>query len=266
MAFARAVVQPADRPQPVPARPGRALDAFARVYVINLAQRADRRREMAEQLARVGLSFDHPRVSRIDAVRPDAARGWPTLGARGCFLSHLSILTDAAARDEGDILILEDDADWTGTLLRAPAGALSGGWDLLHGGYGAGDAPDGLPARTAGPGGLHRVGPDLPLPLTHCLGIRAPMIAALRDDLRAVATRPPGHPDGGPMHVDGAYTRFRAAHPDVHTVVATPAFATQRASETDIHVQGAWRRLPGVRGLLRAGRGLVNARRQAALG
>jgi GR25 family glycosyltransferase involved in LPS biosynthesis len=36
------------------------LDIFQKIYVINLAARTDRRREMQEQFDRIGLRLDDP--------------------------------------------------------------------------------------------------------------------------------------------------------------------------------------------------------------
>jgi hypothetical protein len=74
------------------------LDYFDRIYVINLPARTDRKREMEEQLARIGLSFAHPRVSLFAAIRPHEPGGFDTIGARGCFSSHLEVLRDAHRR------------------------------------------------------------------------------------------------------------------------------------------------------------------------
>ena len=46
--------------------------------------------------------------------------------------------------------------------------------------------------------------------------------------------RPPGHPDGGPMHIDGAYSTFRVQNPDVVTLIASPNLGWQRSSRSDV--------------------------------
>jgi hypothetical protein len=52
--------------------------------------------------------------------------------------------------------------------------------------------------------------------------------------LEELQHRPPRHPDGGPMHLDGAYSTFRAQNPDVVTLIASPNLGWQRSSRTDI--------------------------------
>ena len=93
---------------------------FDRIYVINLAERADRREEMSEQLARVGLSFDDPSIELFEACRPQSAGDFPSIGARGCFLSHFGVIENAVSNGYDSILILEDDMDWTRAALSGP--------------------------------------------------------------------------------------------------------------------------------------------------
>lgn len=89
------------------------------IYVINLPYRADRRSEMAHQLVRVGLSFDDPQVVLFPAVRPTEPGALPSIGARGCFLSHLGVLRDALKKGARQILVLEDDANFTRRMVSA---------------------------------------------------------------------------------------------------------------------------------------------------
>lgn len=52
--------------------------------------------------------------------------------------------------------------------------------------------------------------------------------------LEKLQQRPPGHPDGGPMQIDGAYTTFRLQNPDVVTLIASPNLGLQQSSRSDI--------------------------------
>ena len=88
------------------------LTVFDRIYVINVPTRTDRRREMQAQLYRVGTSLSAPGVHLFSAVRPSAAGGFTSVGARGCFVSHLGVLREAAPGHVGRLLILEDDLDF----------------------------------------------------------------------------------------------------------------------------------------------------------
>jgi hypothetical protein len=48
------------------------------------------------------------------------------------------------------------------------------------------------------------------------------------------------------MHFDGALSMFRAAHPDVLTLIAQPNLGWQRASRSDLHSTW-WQRTPPFR-------------------
>ncbi len=201
------------------------------MHVLNLRERADRRREVEGELRRVGLSLAHPAVSLFEAVRPAERGEFPTAGTRGCFESHLAVMERIAGGAEAAGLILEDDADFTAALGPA-LGSLPGlRWDLLWGLYSGSGAP------AAGPGWVAPE-PGEALLCNHFLAVRREAAAALVPHLEAVAARPYGHPEGGAMHVDGAYNWFRRARPDLVALAAVPPVAVQRPSRTDIHALG----------------------------
>ena len=222
----------------------RLFASFDRVYVLNLPERTDRRAEMAGELARIGTGFDDPRIELFPAIRPTEPAGFPDIGARGCFLSHLAILRDARDAGHGRILILEDDCDFSGGIAALLPAALDMldtlGLDIFYGGYGL---PD-------GPGTHHAASPLLlidratPVRTTHFIGFGRAAIEALIPYLEAILTRPAGSPDGGPMHVDGAYNWFRASRPDLATWLARPQLGHQRPSRSDIAPPGLLDLLP----------------------
>src|SRR5690242_19354271 len=76
--------------------------------VINLKHRVDRRVAMEEQLSRVGWEADF-----FPAIRPEKADEFPSIGARGCFLSHLSVLKNARDSRAQHLIVLEDDLNFT---------------------------------------------------------------------------------------------------------------------------------------------------------
>ena len=216
------------------APPGMSLiEALGPIHVINLPERRDRRREFARQLQRIGLGYDDPAVTLFAAVRPAERAGFESIGARGCFLSHLEILR--AARDAGAdrIAICEDDLDFSADFeSRAPIlfERLAGmGWDIFYGGF------DARAHGMAPPPGLLWLDPGQRVVCTHFLALRRPAMEALVPYLEAMSRREPGDPAGGPMHVDGAYSHFRADHPEMVTVAVSPTLGRQRPSRTDIH-------------------------------
>ena len=234
---------------------GQALTSiFDHIYIINLPYRTDRRDEISVQLARVGLSFDHPQVTLFPAIRPTEAGDWPNIGTRGCFYSQMAVLQAALDAGHTSIAILEDDMDWSQTFLAMPGEAIRGwgalDWDYLH----AGLEPGGDEATIS----LRPLDPQQEMMLTHFIGLRGPIIGEARAYLQAISERPRGSPEGGPMHVDGAYFWYRRAHPHRRAVEAHPRLALQRWSRTDIHDLSWKDRIPVVRQLVMALRKLRN--------
>jgi hypothetical protein len=223
------------------------MNPFDAIYVINLASRPDRRAQMRTQLRRVGIDPDALPVVFFDAVRPAAPGGFPTIGARGCFLSHLGVLRDARAAGRRHILVLEDDldfaADFTGRFPHMAAAAEGLGWDVWY--LGA-LAVEPAPAAARADDDLVALSPDSVVLGTHMLALGADAIARLVPYLEAMLARPVGDPAGGPMHVDGAYGWFRRDHPALRTLLATPPLGHQRPSRTDVHALRWFDRLPGV--------------------
>lgn len=200
---------------------------FARVRIINLVDRPDRRKEMASQLARVGaMSGD---VSFFDAHRPSDSADFPSLGARGCFESQLSVLRDARDDALRSLLILEDDLDFSKDGQKRAHAIFAQlaleDWDFFYGAHV-------MPVR--GRAGLLAIDPDQPVLTASCIAFSARVIAPLVDFLEAMLLRPAGSADFGPMHVDGAYTVFRMLHPQYRTFASFPSLGHQRSSPSDI--------------------------------
>lgn len=207
------------------------LSVFDRIYVINLPSRKDRRRETEAELRHLGLDFAHPKVTLFPAISFDEAGDWPSKGARGCFASHLAVLRAHLASGDERALVLEDDVAFTPGLparLRTEAEVLRGDWDMIY-------ATHSFP----GEGALVRLPPDREVVQLHMIGVSRRLAELAVPYLEAIASRPAGHPDGGLMHVDGAYSWLRAAYPDIDARGTTRAYAVQRPSASDI-APGKW--------------------------
>jgi hypothetical protein len=68
----------------------------------------------------------------------------------------------------------------------------------------------------------------------------------LIEGLETILARPQGHPLGGPMHVDGAYSTIRSQHPELATYAYAPVLGYQRSSRSDIARNHWWDRTPVV--------------------
>lgn len=238
------------------------FDTFQRIYVINLVSRADRRIEMAEQLRRIGIAIDSPQVQLFKAVRPDHAGPFSSIGAHGCFMSHLGVLRDAQALGLDRILILEDDLNFAADFsARAPKifeQLEAVDWSMFYGGW---KIHTPLPP---GAGGME-IDSSNGVETTHFLAFKGPAIAETVAYLETMLAREAGDPRGGPMHVDGAYCWFRRSHPTRRTFIACPELGYQRSSRTDIHPPRWIDRILGVRELVAMMRRARNRRRVEAV-
>lgn len=228
----------------------KASEFFQKCYVINLPYRADRRRVVTRELAKAGLPLTPGRVELFPAVRPPDAGTFPSIGARGCFLSHLGALKAALQSDADNVLVMEDD------LAISPHFPVhqevvvdqlrTGDWDMAYLGH-IETVPADFPIE------LRRW--HSPIQTAHFYAVNGRILPRLVAHLEEVMQRPGGHPLGGPMHVDGAYWVFRQQNPDVITLVSSPNLGWQRSSRSDIWT-GAWfDRMPVMREVAGAVRG-----------
>jgi len=194
-----------------------------RKVVVNLESRTDRRSEMEKQLARIGWQAEF-----FKAIRPIDPKGFPSIGARGCFLSHLSILQQAARDRVEGLLIMEDDLNFAANFSELWPAAYeklrTRSWSIFYPAHDFRSFGDGLvelPSRTS-------------VLCTHFMVFNGDALPIIVGELEAILSRPPGDPLGGPMHVDGAYSTIRLTNPDMKTFGYTPALGYQRSSRTDI--------------------------------
>jgi hypothetical protein len=218
-------------------------DVFEQVRIINLPDRRDRRVQMEAQLKRAGLRADF-----YPAVRVTDAGDWPSTGARGCFQSHFRILEKALQGGVRNVLVIEDDLDFSAAFKELePAAAAAIGasdWDLLYLGH---------PEESARGANFVLELTDEPLMTAFFYAVNGRTLPRLVRFLNLVQVREAGDPLGGPQHFDGALCMFRAQNPDVRTLMARPRLGFQRRSRSDI--SAAWYdRMPIAGGLINVGR------------
>lgn len=220
---------------------------FDMLYVINLDTRTDRRREILSELAGLGVEETDPKVRFFSAVKPDDQGAFPSIGARGCFLSHLGVLKDAKNSGHGTILILEDDAnimvDGAVEFAEVMQDFYSDTWEIGYLGHRVSQMP---PAEASVSERWRLLPPATPVQTTHAMMISSRIFDDLVSYFEAMLARPAGDPAGGPMHVDGAYSWFRRDNPDVQTYVARTQYVGQRASKSDIAPDSWIEKLPFV--------------------
>lgn len=205
------------------------LDFFDKAYIINLPQRTDRKKTILQEVKKLGPD-PHGKVELFPAIAPREAAGFPSRGARGCFQSHLAVIRHARKNNLKNVLILEDDlriSEYFAANHDRVMDQLAGSrYGMIYFGHAMWFGETKKFSFITYPNNIIT---------THFLGISAGIFDRLIDFLETVESRPPGHPLGGPMHVDGAYSTFRAQHKDVVTQVANPSLGYQSASRSNIH-------------------------------
>lgn len=212
-------------------------DHFDRVYLINLRSRSDRRRRALRELAEQGVALEPGKVELFEAVRPESADGFQSIGRRGVFLSHAIIARRALAEGLGSVLVLEDDVAFTPamrshgeTLLRE---LRQRPWHVAFLGYLSIEAPPQKLAElnTGPPAWLPLPGPRIG---AHCYALHGEVLPALVEYMQGVETRAPGHPDGARFGPDATFNMFCSMYPQWTTLVARPNLATQASSASDL--------------------------------
>ena len=232
------------------------FSAFDSIRIISLPDRLDRRAEIGKEMARVGLAVDVGPVRMFDAIRPAEAAGFPSVGARGCYLSHLQVLREALETGTKHLMVFEDDALFTREIKNAEALlglCMSDDWDFLYPGHLM------LPAI---PGPLHWIPKDDWLMCTHAYAVNRRVLKPLVAYLENALTRPVGHPDGGPMHLDAAYNYFMRDTPGVLTYRSSRSLVIQRSSHSDVAPPKAVHRLvpPGALRVARKAKNWVRSK------
>jgi glycosyl transferase, family 25 len=231
----------------------RIIEFFDRVYIINLRERPDRRKEAVREFSRIGIEVPNEKVKFLTVERPADAGIFHSVGVRGCYESHKLILQAAAREHLQNVLILEDDVwfrniepDFEQTLL---ARIRATEWDLMFLGRL-------LPPDDGFPSPLSRCNEDVRG--TQFYAVNGRFLPELLNFMDACEARPRDHPDGGPMPIDGIYNHIRYGKPDISLFVTTPNLALQRSSRSDIAANKFFDQIDWLQGLVRVGRDVKN--------
>lgn len=83
------------------------LELIDKIYYINLEKRKDRNREILEELTKISPLLH--KVERFNAIEKNN-------GLLGCTMSHLAVIKDAIKKNYKNIIIFEDDFQFTSTI------------------------------------------------------------------------------------------------------------------------------------------------------
>jgi len=205
------------------------IDYFDRAYIINLPDRADRRRAVRKAFNSVGIVIPSQKVRFYSAVRPAEKGDFYALGARGSFNSHREVLKLAAADGLRNVLVFEDDVAFRwfpeDLLASIVSGLSQKDWDVVYFGY--------LEPRSTNLKGPLAAWPDATLG-GHCYAVNGHFFKTMIGYMDECEVRPRDHPLGGPMSRDGVYNHIRQVIPNVRVLLCIPGLAFQRSSRTDI--------------------------------
>jgi len=208
-------------------------DYFEKIYIINLPERKDRLAEINSELNKINLSINHQAIEVFPAIKPVSAGGFESIGARGCFMSHLSVLKKALIDNCESILILEDDVNFSKNFEADLSHIIDLikdlNWYFLYGGHDIAYTCEHSEQLS-----IKKIPPNQPIVTAHFVAMKRKTIIKVVDELEKMLSRKPGDVRGGPMHVDGAYSRIRAENHGFNTYAVTPPLAYQRASKTNI--------------------------------
>jgi len=218
------------------------FERFEQVRIINLPERADRRRAVERELAAVGVREFPAHMRCFPALRPPP-RAPGEQGPNGALLSHREAIRQALAEGAHSLLILEDDVFFrrpkSDVITRTLRAMEMEPWDLIYLGYlePMDTQLEGTPlARWPGRviGG-------------HFCGMRRPFMEAILRFMDGFGAPDKSGEVLNPTHRDGAFNLFVERHPEFIRVLANPCLAGQRSSRTDLHTLGLADRLPGLR-------------------
>jgi len=205
------------------------IDHFDCVRIINVASRKDRRDETISEFRRNGFNINTEKVRYFDAIIPKENGGFPSTGVRGCFLSHLRVLEEAINSGSKNILVLEDDIQFSKQLSKYGISLFEKlncmDWDIAYFGHAVKDIKGKAEWNIV----------KQPMLLAHFYAVNGKALERLISTLHQILERPPGHPDGGPMHYDGALNTFMRQNSDIKAYYCSLNLGYQRSSRTDLH-------------------------------
>jgi O-antigen/teichoic acid export membrane protein/GR25 family glycosyltransferase involved in LPS biosynthesis len=204
-------------------------DYFQCTYIVNLPERKDRRKAVLEELQLIGMPLAEGKVEIFHAWKPAERAGFPSVEARGRFLSHLAVLKKAHRLKLKNVLVLEDDLAVDPALPRHIDRVLvdlqKQPWGILYLGH----------LESVSATGIPRLIPyDRPVITSHFYAVNGPVLPRLITFLETLLDHPVDHPLGSPTYFDSALTLFRRQNPDVVTMIVEPSLGEERPSYSSI--------------------------------
>ncbi|MFQ5562360.1 MAG: hypothetical protein ACE5FO_02210 [Parvularculaceae bacterium] len=230
----------------------RIFDEFEQVRIINLQERADRRRAVIRELARIGVEEIVPPISFYTARRLTLNDSFES-GPKGSLISHREAIREAVASGARNLLVLEDDVFFNephpGQIDAIINAIRERSWDIIYFGYLKPDdvSLNGPLARWTGGtiGG-------------HFYGMNRPYMEKMLAFMDSFGKAELGMETTNPSFRDGAFNLYFERNPELNRFLVAPSLARQRSSRTDLHRLSHFDRIPGLRDLTQMTRALRN--------
>ena len=210
--------------RPVSKAPMKLIEYFDRTSIIHLPDRVDRFLALEHELKILDTEIHDPKIEVPFAPRPDDANGYSSRGVFGSFLSHYEILKKALNDGLESVWVLEDDAIFSRRLGREQEAVVDflqkSPWEICYLGHTL--RRELVPLEK----GLIRY--SGPFYWAHCYAVHRRVLPRLVAYLEETMSNPPGHPRGGRVYIDAAYSLFRQLYPDVVSLVANPVMSRQK--------------------------------------
>jgi len=209
-------------------------DYFEKTYIVSLPDKQDLRQQTFEEFNLVGWSIDNSKIKFFDAIRPDESLNFSSIGARGCFESHLSLIKDflstTGVNGGGNLLIFEDDISFNVDMSSIPLVVEEvleeNDFDIFYFGYKSDSI---IPKRNGLE--IQSPSPDVHIGTTHFYALHQRCLSDFIVHLEGILSGT--HPELlGHMHYDGAINWFRKLNPDLKTLVCNPSLGSQRTSRS----------------------------------
>ncbi len=230
------------------------VDFFDRIYVINLPYRKDRLNSVTKELGRAGINFCPGKVEVFSAIRPEEPAGFPDIGWRGCFLSHLGVIKQAKKDNLNNVLIMEDDLLISRRFIKNQVKLVddlrSREWGVVYFGHliqGLRNQPVQLvsyPEKIIG---------------NHCYAVNGSLFDRLIEYLEDYAAQVARQRPQVDIGVDSVISLFRKQNKDIVTLIASPAICVQSDSTSDLAGHGP--KATGIRALVQSipmGKSILN--------
>lgn len=216
------------------------IDFFDRVYVINLPERVDRRKGMEKELEKVGMKFQPGKVELFPAIRPDSAGPFESIGYRGAFLSHLTVLKQARELQLKNVLIMEDDLAFSEHFRKYEDSLIEQlqqtNWDIIQFGY----FPEQSAVKVTDSNFATYQSFTGEVIGAHFYAVNGKVLDRFIHFFETLLERPAGHPQGGPMSPDGVFNIFPWQNQDIVRLILIPSFGGQRSSRSDCYTDLKW--------------------------